>query len=213
MEKNLSWHEREARQNFTKCKQVQKHPDDIEYWIHLQEHLNHPAYCKHCLYVMTSVAFGDLSRLTHTTFFSKLSKTGTRIRITNNPKTTYNECAILYGKTRVKCVRASVPKCANTVFSRIFHKSAYFYRVLQCKTRIPRICKNIRVLPCKSHIWTQNGPQNGPQNGSRNAGNACFTEVLSHRSSKNTVFYRVKWTSDRPKWPCWKIWKMIDLVT
>ena len=68
---NLSWHEREARQNFRKCKQVQKHPDDIEYWIHLQERLNHPAYCKHCLHVMTSVAFGDLSRLTQTKFFSK----------------------------------------------------------------------------------------------------------------------------------------------
>ena len=74
VEKNLSSHEREVRQNFRKFKQVEKHPDDIECWIHLPERLNHSAYSKHCRHVMTSVAFGDLSRLTHTTFFSKFDQ-------------------------------------------------------------------------------------------------------------------------------------------
>ena len=68
---NLSEHEREARQSFRKFKQVDKHPNDIEYSIHEQERLNHHAYCKQCLHVMTSVAFGDLCRLTHICFLSK----------------------------------------------------------------------------------------------------------------------------------------------
>ena len=93
-----------------------------------------------------------------------------------------------------------MPLCVNTVFSRIFHNSVHFYRVLPCKTRVSRICKNIRVLPCKSHFWAQKGPQNGSQNGPRIAQNTCFTGVLSRRPSSNTVFYHVKWTSNRPKW-------------
>jgi hypothetical protein len=63
-----------ARQNFRKYKQVQTHPDDIEYWMHLQERLNHLAHCMHYLHVVTSVASGDLSRLTHTSFFSKIEQ-------------------------------------------------------------------------------------------------------------------------------------------
>ena len=40
----------------------------------MQKRLNHRAYYKHCRHVMTSVAFGDLSRLTHTMFFSKIDQ-------------------------------------------------------------------------------------------------------------------------------------------
>ena len=60
------------RGEFWKYMQVQKQFDDIEYWVHLQERLNHLAYCMHSVHMVTSVAFGDLSRLTHATFFSKI---------------------------------------------------------------------------------------------------------------------------------------------
>ena len=39
--------------------QVQKQFDDIEYWVHLQERLNHLAYCMHSVHMVTTVAFGD----------------------------------------------------------------------------------------------------------------------------------------------------------
>ena len=114
--------------------------------------------------------------------------------------------AFLLGKTRVKCMREEVPLCENTVFSRTIYKRAHFYRVFPCKMRVSRNCKNTRVLPCKSRHWAQKWPSNGPQNGPRIAQKPGFTEVLRHRHYKNTVFYQVKWTSDRLKWPCWKRW-------
>ena len=142
--------------------------------------------------------------------FQKLSKTATESRITNDLKTTYCKYSVLYGKTRAKYTKERRPLCANTVFSRIFRKSVHFYRVLPCKTRVSKTCKNIWVLPCRSHIWAQKGLPNGPQNGPRSVQNACFTGVLSHRPYKNTGFYRVKWTSDRPRRPCRKrsIWHL-----
>ena len=81
------------------------------------------------------------------------------------PETTDNECAILYGKSRIKYVKERMPLCANTVFSRIFHRRIHFYRVLPCKTCISRVYQNIRVLPRKSHIWAQNGPKTDPKMG------------------------------------------------
>ena len=138
--RNLSSHEREARQNFGKYEQVQKHPDHIEYWMHLQECLRLPAYCMQCLHIMTSVASGDLSRLTHTVLFQKLSKTAIEIRITSDLKTTYCKYSVLYGKTRVKYTTQRRPLSGNTVFSSIFYESDHFYRALPCKTRISGIC-------------------------------------------------------------------------
>ena len=143
------------RGKFGKYMQVQKQFDDIEYWVHLQERLNHLAHCVHSVHMVTSVAFGDLSRLTHTMFFSKLSKTAIEIRITNELETTYCKCATLYGKTRVKYIMEQVPLCENTVFSRTIYKRAHFYRVFPCKMRVSRNCKNTRVLPCKSRHWAQ----------------------------------------------------------
>ena len=113
-------------------------------------------------------------------FLQKWSKTATNIGITNDLATTCCRCAILYGKTRVKSITERMPLCVNTVFSRIFHKIVHFYFVLQCKKRVSRNCKNILVLPCKSHFWAQKGPQNGSQNGPRITQNTCFTGVVSH---------------------------------
>ena len=81
-----------------------------------------------------------------------------------------------------------MPLCENTVFSRIFHKRVHFYRVLPCKMRISRICQNIQVLPCKSHIWAQNGPQNEPGNGPRITQNTCLIDVLSDGCVKTACF-------------------------
>ena len=98
---------------------------------------------------------------------SKMEQNCNEHRIINHLATTCRKYSILYGKTRVKCITKRMPSCANTVFSRIFHKSVHFYRVLPCKKRVSRICKNIRVLPRKSHIWAQKGPRNELRNGPR----------------------------------------------
>ena len=72
--RNLSWHWTGSAKNSGEYMQVQMRPDDIAYRTHLREPLNHLAYCMHCMHVMTSVASGDLGRLTHKTFFSKIEQ-------------------------------------------------------------------------------------------------------------------------------------------
>ena len=132
-------------------------------------------------------ALSDLGRLRRPRsldiFLQKRNKIATNFGITNDLSTTCCKCAVLYGKTRIKCIPERMPLCVKTVLSRICHESVHFYRVLPCKTSVSRNCKNIRVLPYNSHFWVQKGPRNGSQNGPRIAQNTCFTVVLSHRVS------------------------------
>ena len=61
----------EAPQKSRKYKQIETHPDDIEYLMNERKRADRSEYCMHCLHMMTSVASGDLGRLTHTVFSFK----------------------------------------------------------------------------------------------------------------------------------------------
>ena len=81
-------------------------------------------------------ALGDLGRLRRPrsldAFLQKWSKTAKNFGITNNLATTCCKCAILYGKTRVKCITKRMPLCVNTCFSVYFINAfifTVFYRV------------------------------------------------------------------------------------
>ena len=201
---NLSWHWTGSAENVCKYMQVQKHPDDFEYRTHLREHLNHLAIaCTACMWWPRSPPATSVAEHMQCSF-QKLSKIAIEIRIRNDLEKTYCKCATVYCKNRVKYTTERRPLCINTGFSRIVHKDTHFYNVLHKWNS--RTCQNTLVLPCKSHIWAQNGPPNGSQNGPRSVWNVCFTGVSSHWPHKNTVFYRVKWTSNHPKRLWWKWW-------
>ena len=59
----------EAPQKSRKYKQIETHPDDVEYLMNERKRADRSEFWLHCLHMMTSVASGDLGRLTHSIFF------------------------------------------------------------------------------------------------------------------------------------------------
>ena len=159
----------------------------------------------HCLHLMTSVASGDLSRLTHTYCLQILAKLGPKTEIWKS----YKPHAVHVPFYTVKheritwrrgCHVARIP-CFPVYFTNLLIFTV-FYRV---KCVFQEIAKTLGFYRVNRASGPKKGPEMDPKMDPRAPETRVLPGVVSHRPTKNTMFYCIKWIWDRPRFQCEKM--------